>query len=218
MLFILLFSFAGCLVEKLTHNKHYSAITYILGEPNTAHFVQTQLKDLTSSSFRTFGDDEAYTRMSVYKGMVESKETMLISDEKSGETNTFFFTTPSRDDYMIVFELVQPEDLEEMQAGLDYKIFSGDANKPAIVSNNDVEVYKAENAIDRVFDFVKKNFIIQEMDEEQEQFYRTLYEEIIRKACYLIVLKIVATGVTLYYTSKKTKSFYAQQGLGGVSK
>lgn len=218
MLFVTLFSFASCLVEKLTEQNKHRVVSYILGEPNTVHFVQTQLQDLTNKSFRLFGEDEAFTRMTVYRGELDNPKHLFNSDEKSGETNTFFFTTNSREDYFIVFELVQPEDLDGMHVGLDYKIFSGDANKPSIVSNNDVEVYRAEGAIDRVLEFVKKNFTIQEIDEEQEQFYRALYEEIIRKACYLIILKMISTGATLYYTNKKTKSFYAQQGLGAVSK
>lgn len=218
MLFSFLFPFVNCLVEKLTAQNEYRVSTYIIGESNTVHFIQTQLKDLTNNSFRNMGDEEAYIRINIYKGDVSNKNNILLSDEKTGEVNTFFFTTPTRDDYHIVFEMMQPEDFEGLHLGLDYKIYSGDAHKPSIVSNNDVEVYRAESAIDRVFDFIKKSFTIQEQDEEQEVLYRALYEEIMKKACYLIVLKIIATGVTLFYTNKKTKSFYAQQGLGVLSK
>jgi hypothetical protein len=213
-----LISFICCLVEKITPQNNHRAVTYILGESNTVHFVQTQIKDLSNNSFRTLGEDEAYVRISIFKNETDNKSNLLLSDEKTGETNTFFFTTPTRDDYFIVFELVHPDDLEGMNIGIDYRVYSGDAHKPSIVSNNDVEVYRAENAVDRVFEFVKKNFNIHEQDEEQENFYKALYEEIIKKACFFIMLKIISTGVALYYTNKKTKSFYAEQGLGSASK
>ena len=218
MLFLLFIPFINCLVERLGSQNDHKIISYILGETNTVHFIQTQVKDISNNALRTMGEDETFLRISVYRGELDNKNKLFFSDEKSNDVNTFFFTTSSREDYYIVFELVHPEDLEGLHIGLDYKIYSGDAHKPSIISNNDVEVYRAENAIDRVFEFVKKNFTIQEQDEEQEAFYKTLYEEIIKKACFLILLKIAATGVALYYTNKKTKSFYIEQGLGAISK
>ncbi|KAM0679456.1 hypothetical protein GINT2_002298 [Glugoides intestinalis] len=214
-MFLLFFQLATCLVEKLTAENEYKSVSYVLSDANTVHFIQSEVKErIGNSSFLPVGDDMVLTRISVYKkdGELGNKHSLLYQDEKSSEKNTFFFTTPSRDIYYIVLEVIFDSDDEKLNLGIDYKIYPGEANRPGIVSANDVEVSKAENLIENVLDFVRKNISIQNMDESDDHVYKKLYEEIMRKSVYVFILKILATGFTLYYANKKTKSFYANQG------
>lgn len=214
-MFFLFFQLATCLIEKLSVENEYKSVSYVISDANTVHFVQSEVKErIGNSSFLPVGDDMVLTRISVYKkdGEVGSKHALLYQDEKSSEKNTFFFTTPTRDIYYVVLELIFDSEDEKLNLGIDYKIYPGEANRPSIVSANDVEVSKAENLIENVLTFVKKNISMQSLDESDDNVYKKLYEEIMRKSVYVFLLKIIATGFTLYYANKKTKSFYASQG------
>lgn len=214
-MFGLLFGLASCLIEELHPKNNYGVWSYVLSEANTVHFIQSEAKERIGNSFQTANDRSLYTRVKVYKGEPNNPKALLYQDEKSSEMNTFFFTTPERDSYYILLELVtEDEDNTKKNLGLDVKVFSGEANRPGIVSTNDVEVSRAENLIERVLEFVKQNIAIQGMDEEDELVYKRLYEKIMKKVVYVLFLKIVATIFTMYYSNKKTKSFYASQGLG----
>lgn len=204
-----LFSLSSCLLEKVPSSNSVSS--YVMGDTNTVHLIQSQIKELVNSSFSPVDDESIITRLTVYRGEL-NKHNVFYRDEKTSEENSFFFTTSSREPYHIVLDILNED--EDRHLGLDYKIFSGESNRPNIVSNNDVEVSKAENLVERVLEFVRKNITIQNMDEEDELVYKRLYEEIMRKAVYVLILKISATVFTMYYSNKKTKSFYASQGLG----
>lgn len=209
MFLSLFLSVANCLLEKVPPS--HSVSSYIMGDTNTVHFIKSQVMELVNSSFSPIEDESVITRLIVYRGE-PSRNNVFYKDDKTSEENSFFFTTSSREPYHVVLEVLSDE--EDRHLGIDYKIFSGEANRPNIVSNNDVEVSKAENLVERVLDFVRKNITIQSMDEEDEAVYKKLYEEIMRKALYVLILKISATIFTMYYSNKKTKSFYASQGLG----
>lgn len=208
MFFNLLFP-VNCLLEKIPSSNTISS--YVMGDVNTVHLIQSQINELVNFSFSPVEDESVTTRLTVYRGE-PSRNNLFYKDEKTSEQNSFFFTTASREPYHIILEIISDE--EDRHLGMDYKIFSGEANRPTIVSNNDVEVSKAENLVERVLEFVKKNISVQSMDEEDEVIYKRLYEEVMRKAVYVLILKISATIFTMYYSNKKTKSFYASQGLG----
>lgn len=213
-MFLLFLSVAYGFLERLTPKNSFTASTYIVSDPNTVHFVQTELRELLGSSFSNHPPDYIKTTMTVYRGDPNAGGTLLYDDIKASDTNTFFFTTPFKDHYHIIFSATTEDGHPpaEHSLGIDTKIYSGEANRPGIVSNNDVEVSKAESLIERVLSFVKQNIKVQETEEEGVTKSKALYEGIMKKVLFVLLLKICATGLTMYYSSRKTKSFYASQG------
>lgn len=213
-MFIALFlTLCSCLVEKVELGKNFKVSTFFTSEANTVHLIQTELRELLeSNTLSKIGDDEVTTSLSIF--LIEENETRLLRmhDKKSKEQNNFFFTSPVRGEYMATLKVVQNES-NNRPLGIEYKVFSGAANKPSIVSNNDVEVFKAENVIEKVTELVRKNTTIQEIDEEKENEYKQIFESIVQKVIFLAFLKIISTSYTLYFTNKKTQSFYTSQGL-----
>lgn len=202
-----------CLIEQLSSSNDYKAVCYLISEANTVHFVQSEAREKDGGNFKQLGDGALTTRISVYKGKLGDKKSLLYMDEKSSEQNTFFFTTPSRETYYIVLEPVTGDELLKKSLGFDYKIYVGESNRPSIVSSNDVEVSRAESMIKRVLEFVQKNISIQNMGEEDENVYRGIYEDIMKRAFYFIIVRFLSTGFTMFYSNYKTKSFYASQGI-----
>lgn len=202
---------ASCLIEQLSPSNEYKAVSYVVSEANTVHFVQSEIKEKEGSDLRALGDGALTTQISVYKGSLGDKKSLLYLDEKSSEQNTFFFTTPCRDTYYIVLEPATRDETLKKTLGVDYRIYVGESNRPSIVSNNDVEVSRAESMIKRVLEFVQKNISVQSMGEDDESIYKGIYEDIMRKAFYFIVVRFLSTGFTMLYSNHKTKSFYASQ-------
>lgn len=211
---ISLFSLATCLVERLTAEDNNKTIAYVVSDINTVHFIQCEIRERAGNTFISLENDTVPTRLSVYKGESEDKKALLYRDEKSASANTFFFTTPEKGTYSIILEAIQHDSDADRIFGIDCKIFPGEANRPSIVSTNDVEVSKAEVMVENSIEFVRKNMNIQGMDEEDGQKYKQLYEQIMKMAVCFFVIKLLTTGFTLYYSNKMTKKFYASQGLG----
>lgn len=214
-MFLFFLAFASCFLERMTSKTNFSVTNYIFSDQNTVHFIQTELKEFFGSSVTARPAQGFKTMITVYKGDPATGGSVFHNDVKSGETNSFFFTTPNRDQYFIVFSAVTDDLLEpepSTSLGVDIKIYSGEANMPKIVSTNDVEVIKAENLIEKVLNFIKQNIRIQEIEEEDDASSRKIYERIMMKVLFVLLLKIAGTGLTMYYSSRKTKSFYASQG------
>lgn len=214
MFFFLFPIIAFCLVEKLTPEEDYTFESYVVSDKNTVHFIQSELHERFRGSFHPVSDKAFSTEIKVFEGDSGNEVSVVHNDEKKSQVNTFFFTASNRDTYYIFLKVLVKDREVDKELGMNVKIFSGEANRPNIVSNNDVEVSRAENMVGKVLEFVKHNIFIQEMDEEGEQVYKKLYEEIMRKVVYVLILKISATVFTMYYSNRKTKSFYASQGLG----
>lgn len=205
---------ASCLIEQLSQSNEYKAVSYVVSEANTVHFIQSEVKEKSGNGFKPLSDGVLTTKISVYKGKLGDKRSLLHLDEKSSEQNTFFFTTPSRETYYIVLEPATNDELLKKSLGVDYRIYVGESNRPGIVSNNDVEVSRAESMIKRVLEFVQKNISVQSMGEDDENIYKGIYEDIMRKAFYFVVVRFLSTGFTMFYSNHKTKSFYASQNIG----
>lgn len=211
--FALLVLGVNCLIEQLNPLNDYQAVSYVISEANTVHFIQSEIWEKDEGGFKQPGDGTLTTRISVYKGKLNDKRSLLYMDEKSSKQNTFFFTTPSRETYYIVLEPVTEDRLLKKSLGFDYKVYVGENNRPNIVSNNDVEVSRAESMIKRMLEFVQKNILVQSMGEEDENTYRNIYEDIMKRAFYFIIVRFLSTGFTMFYSSYKTKSFYVSQGI-----
>lgn len=207
--FLLIFSLVSSFVEKLTPESNYKKWCYILSDTNTVHFIQTNVVEFIGKSMRPLSDQSLQTRIKVYQNDPNNEKYLIYQDEKLAESNTYFFTTPGKDTYHILLEILMDEDSPYINLGMETKIFSGEANRPGIVSTNDVEVSRAENLIERALAFVKQNIAIQGLDEEEGMVYKGLYETIMKKVVFVLVLKMVATIFLMYYSNKKTKSFYA---------
>jgi CRISPR/Cas system-associated exonuclease Cas4 (RecB family) len=199
----------SCLAEVLHSKTLYKSVSFVVSEANTVHYIQTKPEALGKTPLQK---ETRKTSIFIYKDRLYDNGAVIYKDEKYSEENTFFFTAHAQAKYYIVVLLENPGHVD---VGLDYKIYSGEANRPVIISNNDVEVTKAENKIKKLLDYVKTNISLQNMDEDEDERYKKLYSDIVRRVFYVVLLKIVATTFTLCYTGWKTKKFFSTQGIAG---
>ena len=75
---------------------------------------------------------------------------------------------------------------------------------------------RAELRIAKLLDFVKRNISMQNINQEDEESYRSIFATLVFKAYVFVVLKIVATVLALAYSGWKTKEFYRSQGIADV--
>lgn len=200
---------ASCLIEVLQKPKYYKSISFVMSDMNTVHYIQTKVVSLDEKT-RMDSENNFKTSIVIYRDRMYDPNSVVYRDDKMSLENSFFFTASTKGKY---YMLILVENPKHTQLGLEYKIFSGEANRPEIVSNNDVEVSKAEFRIRKLLDYVKTNIDVQRMDYDDDELYKKLYSGIIKKAIFVICFKIMATVFTLAYSSWKTRKFFSTQGM-----
>lgn len=200
-----------CLSEMLQPATDSKAVAFVVSEANTVHYIQSKAV-MEKDPKKSLDEAVGRTVLHIYRDAIDEHHALVYKDEKHSAENTFFFTTPTKGKYFIVLSL---EDSEYKTASFDYRIYSGEANRPAIVSNNDVEVSKAEFRIRKLLEYVRNNMDLQNMDYDDNAEYRKIYSYIAKKALFVVCFKIVATVVTLMYSNWKTKKFFSSQGVVG---
>lgn len=202
----------ACLSEVLQSKTQSKATAFVVSEANTVHYIQSKVMVDKGKDDDSEKSDEAVgkTVLHIYKDNINEHHALVYKDEKHSVENTFFFTTPTKGKYFIMLSL---DDSERESFSFDYRIYSGEANRPAIVSNNDVEVSKAEFRIRKLLEYVKNNMDLQNMDYDDDAEYRKIYSHIAKKALFVVCFKIAATIITLAYSNWKTKKFFSSQGI-----
>lgn len=216
-MFWLFFLAVSCLTEILERETRGRTVSFVVSEAKTVYFIQTKVErpKKTSSGLTVDNTESVHnvkTSIVIYRDVPFIESTIVHNDEKRSLENTFFFTTPYKGKYYVVLSL---DKYIDTPLALNHKIYTGEANRPAIVSSNDVEVSKAEVRIRKLLDYVKTNITMQNMEYENEEVYRQLYADIFWKAIYVVLLKVTATLFTLGYSGWKTRQFFTTQGLTG---
>lgn len=202
-----------CLIEKFNSKHNYESISQILCEGNTVVFVQSEIKENIGRSFESIEDGMLKTNIKVYRDQIMNKSNLVYSDTKSSRENSFFFTTTKRGSYYIVLK-AETNEISLMETlGIDLKIFMGEANRPSIVSGNDVEVYKAENMIKKIVEYVDNNIVLQSMEEDDELRYQSMYNSLIRRVFYFLVIRLASVVLTIFAANYSTRRFYSSQGI-----
>lgn len=201
-----------CLTEMLSPSLMYVTSSFLVSDASTVHYIQTKVNQFDGN--RIDKDSEAPTKTSIfiYKDRIYDSSNLVYKDEKTVRENTFFFTSSSQGKYFVVMQIDNPE---KVSVGLDYIIYSGEANRPAIISNNDIEVSRAEGLIKNLLEYVKKNIAMQNLDMDGDQEYKEIYSGMFSKALFVVFAKIMAVVFTLTYSSWKTKKFFTSQGIAG---
>ncbi|KAI4290803.1 hypothetical protein PAPHI01_0077 [Pancytospora philotis] len=213
---LLLFAGVECLVEVLSRHALYRSNSFLLSEANTVHYIQSEA--LFESALEGQPEDVAcVTAIHIYRENPNDRSlgALVYEDEKSNAKNTFFFTASLAGKYYVI---ITPKSKGRRPSGLKLSMFSGEANQPAIVSTNDVEVSKAEFRIRKLLEHVKTNVNMQNLDCEEDSEYRRIYYDIIRKAIFVVLCKIAATVLALTYFNRKTKNYFSSQGVIDSSK
>lgn len=182
-----------------------------MSEPNTVHYIQTEaIFDGVPETEE--GIAPAKTVISIYKDAPRdyAMGASVYSYEKSLFKNSFFFTASARGKYYVV---VGTDNRTKHASGMKITTFSGESNRPVIVSTNDVEVSKAEFRIRKLLEYVKTNVGMQNLSYDEDAEYKRIYSDIIKKAILIVIFKILATVITLTYFSKKTKEYFSSQGI-----
>ena len=197
-----------CLTELL--NEATPCVAFVQSESNTVHFIQTKVNMVDLHTLDKYDQKGAKTLLHIYRKDAGNQPITVYQDEKYARDNTFFFTAPVQGTYFVEINVQHAYD---GFVGVEHNIYSGEANRPNIVSSGDVEVSKAEGIIKNLLEYVKNNISLQNMDLTDDSAYKKVYASIVSKAFLLVFLKIVATVFTLVYSSWKTKQFYTSQGL-----
>ncbi|KAI5168322.1 hypothetical protein PAEPH01_0035 [Pancytospora epiphaga] len=204
-MFLFYISFVAALSQLLNRENSHKSVLFVVSERNTVHYIKTK-------NVRKENNDKAAgkTLISIFRDRMDDSQRLVYMDDKSADENTFFFTTPMNGKYYIAVSL---EGEEQKDAYLDVQIYSGEANRPSIVSTSDVEVSKAEYRIRKLLEYVKNNVDFQNMDHEEYSEYRKVFRDIGVVAILAVSFKIVATVITLMYSNKKIKQFFNTQGV-----
>jgi len=198
-------------------------------ENNTVFYIQSEIElkengnkklkengknnESISSYDLDISENSSYQRKSVaefkiYKDKIFDENFLVYKDKTPNLKNTYFYTASEKGKYFFVFEILNPN---KKMVLIENKITSGAPNNPNIVSENDIEVNKAENILSNLITYIKGNIDLPDEEEEGED---EKYNYIVKKAVFIIFLKISATILTLALSSWLTKKFYSSQDLG----
>lgn len=201
----------SCLTEVLNRSNMYLSSAFVMSDQNTVHYIQSKVQKLNKGQIDPDAEVNTKSSIYIYKDRLYDSSNLIYKDEKTQKENTFFFTAPSQGKYFIVLQIDNPDNQE---IGVETFIYSGEAKRPAIISNNDVEVSKAEGLIKNLLEYVKNTIAMQNMDYDDDQEYKEIYSGILKRAFLLIGLKMLTTFFTLFYSKTQTKKFFESQGLG----
>jgi len=212
-MFFCLILLANCLIQKYSSADDFKSYNYIVSDINTVFYVRTKLMEKNNDVFTTVKEGDLSTSLKVYRADI-AEENLVMHDKKSDEENTFFFTTPAKNTYILVLQIDSRDGMIlQNNIGIEANIYSGDTNRPSIVSNSDVELSRAEGWIKRMSDFIEKNILIQDMGDQDKNVFRDLYEQIMKKVIFFILIKFFLSGFTMYYSNYMTKCFYTSKGV-----
>jgi hypothetical protein len=208
--------FGSCLIEKLSSKQNFQSTSHFLCDENTIIYVQSELKEKIGNQFDTLEDGTLPTTIKVYYDNI-SKKSLVYQDTKTSSVNTFFFTTNKRGTYYIVLSPETNDDLYKETLGIESRVYIGESNRPVIVSGNDIEVSRAESAIKKILDFLESNLTLQNVEEKDEALYKDLYDSLMRKIFFFMIVRLASIVITIVSSSYKTKKFYASQGVLSAS-
>ncbi|ORD94316.1 hypothetical protein ECANGB1_916 [Enterospora canceri] len=192
------------LIEVLEPTRNYRTASFIMAAKNTVQFMTASVYGLTKTSkWERIKSSDIQIKMEIMLG-----DKLMFRDRKTALETNYFYTTPVDGKYYVIFTLHGTRLKEYGKIGIDAKTFSGEESMPVIVSNGDVELTKAENFIKSVLEYAKKNLTLQDVDFEDDKHYKDIFDGILRTAVFLLVLKVIATLFTLFYSNWKTKQFF----------
>lgn len=210
-----LFTKIFALIEVLDKKKNNSAINFVMSTVNTVHFMTAELYGLTNKGKWEKIEDrfvEIEAQM-WHNGKLEFRDKLNIKSEKS----QFFYTTPNKGLYHCVFSVTNMHLLKNKEKYVEYgmstSVFSGEANLPVVRSTGEVEVDRAVTFFKQVLDYAKQNLTLQEVEFEDEENYKGIYDGILKVAAFMMILKLLSTVLTIYFSSLKTKQFFEAQNL-----
>ena len=199
------------LIETLGDYNRHSILNSVISTTNTVQFMTAELYGLTDRSrWEKIKNKNIEIEVQMWhKGKMEFKDVKCAAD------GNFFYTTPNKGKYYCLF-FVRNADQDKYGAlGLKTSVFSGEASLPVIRSTGEVELDKAMSFLKKVLDYARQNLTFQEVDFEDEESYKGIYDGILKYAVFMMVLKLAATIFTSYYSSIKTKQFFKSQHLAG---
>ena len=190
--------------EILSAKNNHRSVSFFSSEANTVHYI------ISSWDGKHGGVDPSTfkTKLEIFKNEPFSKNSKVYDEERKGLENTYFVTATTAGKYFVVFTVL---DNSIKDVNLKLKIYSGAANRPHIVSTSDVEISRVERLMRDMLNRAK-NDLVAELNRIQEaDRANKLHVNIISKAVWIILFKMVATAATLFYSSWKTKQFYSSQ-------
>lgn len=213
LMFVLLFTlFLNGLSEKLDARNHFESKSIVLCESDTVIYVQSKILEKIRDNLNSLEDGILPTCLKVYQDKI-SKDNLVYQDTKTSEENTFFFTATKRGTYHIVLLPAVVDEILKQSLSIDCKVYTGEANRPHIVSGNDVEVRKAEDLIREILKYVEENLVLQNLNNEDEIEYLANYSYFTKKILVFMVVRIISIIFTILCSNYLTKKFYASQGV-----
>lgn len=208
-MFLLFLTAIKCITEVLSIDNMFKTSAFVVCKKNTVLLIETKL----NTSINSGNEEKALKNLKSIINISALKEdgtkTRYFVDSKKSLNNTFFFTTPVTDKFLIEISFGQRPMVDKI--GFSWEIFVGKESVPDIISNNDVIVEKAELKIKKLVDYVKNNIMMLNIGSDNDLIFKTIHNKIIYKTIFIIIFKIVATFITLGFTSFKTKKFYSSQ-------